>query len=51
MNAKHKRWKCPTCNKRAFYLVIDSYFLKILELMKKVKEKDRTASEKIELDN
>ena len=34
MNSKHKRWLCPFCNKRSSFVMIDPYFMHILEKMK-----------------
>lgn len=47
MNAKHKRWLCPFCNKRASYVVIDPYFSFILEKMKPLRDKEAKIDDKI----
>lgn len=49
-NKQHKRWRCPSCNKRAHTLFVDSYFSKILELMAAVKQSDPKANDKIQID-
>ena len=33
-NHQHKRWKCPQCNRRAHTLIIDSYFQRVLDLVR-----------------
>jgi hypothetical protein len=47
MNAKHKRWLCPFCNKRAAFVMIDPYFAHILEPMKELRDKVSKIDDKI----
>eukprot|EP00347_Sterkiella_histriomuscorum_P009886 403339497 len=51
MNHKAKRWKCPSCNKRAHVLNIDPYFQKITDLMAKTRQFDPKIYEKIQIDS
>lgn len=47
MNAKHKRWLCPFCNKRSHYVMIDPYFAHLLDKMKPLREKFSKIDDKI----
>lgn len=47
MNAKHKRWLCPFCNKRSSYVMIDPFFKLILEKMAPLREKVSDIDDKI----
>ncbi|CDW81262.1 miz zinc finger family protein [Stylonychia lemnae] len=51
MNHQHKRWKCPSCNKRAHSLMIDSYFSQIVDLMNNLKQSDPYTKDKIQIDS
>lgn len=47
MNAKHKRWLCPFCNKRSSYIMLDTYFKLILDKMKPLREIENKIDDKI----
>ena len=47
MNAKHKRWLCPFCNKRASYVMIDPFFKHILDEMKPLRDQVSKIDDKI----
>jgi len=47
LNAKHKRWLCPFCNKRSSYVMIDPFFLHILDQMKPLRDKVKKIDDKI----
>jgi len=49
LNAKHKRWQCPFCNKRSSYVIIDPYFKYILNEMKPLRDKIADIDDKITL--
>lgn len=47
MNAKHKRWLCPFCNKRSSYVMIDPFFKYILDEMKPLRDSVLDIDDKI----
>jgi len=50
MNAKYKKWQCPICIRKCFYPTIDSYFSKMIDLVRAALEKEPKMNEKVQLD-
>lgn len=50
MNAKHKRWQCPICNRRSLNIYKDMFYQEVLSSHAKIQEADYTVEDKFCID-
>ena len=51
MNAKHKRWQCPICNRRSLNFSRDMFYQQVLKSLVEIQEKDPAVEDKFCIDN
>ena len=50
-NAKHKRWQCPSCNRRTLNFFKDTFYQEILSSHAQIQEQDMSVDDKFCIDN